>query len=200
MKHIAILFFLLLPGFAMAQQYPLLHDVTGVASDDVLNVRAEPRAGSQAIGALSFAAQNIEVVRAENGWGLVNLGERSGWASLKYLKPHPVKPGTFPDEIACYGTEPFWSLGYDGNHGVTFSDMNGAQRLMRLQSIHRADGRKDRYALLAGSLDGLVTAVFVQAQCSDGMSDRAYGFTIDAVLREEGGHRLVSGCCTIAPQ
>ncbi|UYV37424.1 SH3 domain-containing protein [Rhodobacteraceae bacterium D3-12] len=192
---------LLLPGFAMAQtQYPALHDVTGVASDDVLNVRAEPRGDAPVIGALSFAAKFVEVVRVENGWGLVTLGEGSGWASLRYLKAQPHTPGAFPDQISCYGTEPFWSLSYDGNNALHYSDINGADRLMRVQSILRAQGRLDRHALIAGSEDGLVTAVYARAQCSDGMSDRAYGFSVDAVLRDPDGHVLLSGCCTIKPE
>lgn len=191
----------LAPSVGMAQtQYPALHDVTGVASDDVLNVRAAPRGDAAIIGALSHAAKFVEVVRVENGWGLVTLGEGSGWAALRYLKPHPHTPGAFPDQISCYGTEPFWSLAYDGNNALHYSDINGTDRLMRVQSILRAAGRLDRHALIAGSADGLVTAVYARAQCSDGMSDRAYGFTVDAVLREPDGHVLVSGCCTIKPE
>ncbi len=60
-----------LPGLALAQSFPALYDVTGVASDDVLNVRAAPNANAQVIAALGPKATQVEVVRTDTSghWG-----------------------------------------------------------------------------------------------------------------------------------
>lgn len=42
-------------------------DVTGVAADDVLNLRSEPRAGASLRGALSPTASGVEVERRTEG-------------------------------------------------------------------------------------------------------------------------------------
>ena len=79
------------PAWATTDAWPALYDVVGVASDDVLNIRAEPSSGSEIIGTLSHDAEGIEVIRPDEGfeWGLVNVGERTGWISLTYAVPQP---------------------------------------------------------------------------------------------------------------
>ena len=105
MAMLRVLLALLVLGTAAAAQdgYPRLHDVVGVASDDVLNLRAGPGAGHDKVGELTFDARAVEVVRAEGGWGLVNAGEGPGWASLRYLAPRA--DGDLPNvrRVTCGG-------------------------------------------------------------------------------------------------
>ncbi len=111
----AALVLALLSGSAAAQEMPSLHDVTGVAADDVLNVRSGPDAGSARIGALAPGATGVEVIELSGtGWGRVNVDEGSGWVSLRYLARQPDQPPV-PDRLTCFGTEPFWSLARDGD-------------------------------------------------------------------------------------
>ena len=98
-------------GAAGAQEgLPALHSVTGVAAGDVLNVRDAPRASAGRVGALAPGAAGVEVTAIREGWGRVNVGERSGWASLAFLEAEPG--GSLPEigAFSCFGTEPFWSL------------------------------------------------------------------------------------------
>ena len=81
------LFLIVAAGPALATQdgWPALYDVTGVDSADVLNIRSEPGAAGDVIGALPPDAQNVEVIRDNDGhatWGLINTGEGTGWVSL----------------------------------------------------------------------------------------------------------------------
>ena len=62
MRALALLLALALPSGAAAKGLPALHDVTGVAADDVLNVRARPDASAPVLGALTPDATGVEVV------------------------------------------------------------------------------------------------------------------------------------------
>jgi uncharacterized protein YgiM (DUF1202 family) len=68
-----------LPALATQEAWPALHDVSGVAADDVLNIREAPDASAAIIGKLKPDAENVEVIRPDDhhSWGLVNTGEGS---------------------------------------------------------------------------------------------------------------------------
>ena len=205
-----LLFLLLLASPAVAQDsLPALFDVTGVDRTDVLNMRAEPDATSAILGTLASDAQDIEVIRANSDqtWGLVNAGERTAWVSLAYLALQPGQQGTkIPDIRQCFGTEPFWSLTVDPPT-ASFATPDAAARSGLISGIFRSRNRIDRFAFTgsffpddAGVL-GMHLSVRAEA-CSDGMSDRAYGLSIDLHLSgstDPEAHGLYSGCCSIAP-
>ncbi|HGG04386.1 MAG TPA: SH3 domain-containing protein, partial [Aliiroseovarius sp.] len=115
MRHVIWLFFIL--GFntaALAQNLPDAFFVTGVAADDVLNIRAEPSARSAIVGQLGPQAINVEVIAfSDNGkWGKVSTGEGNGWVAMRFLERSNHTPaGEVPRPMACFGTEPFWALG-----------------------------------------------------------------------------------------
>ena len=67
------LLFLALP--AQAQDFPALYAVTGVAADDVLNIRSRPDAGAPIIGALAPDSTGVEVLGRSGNWALVSAGE-----------------------------------------------------------------------------------------------------------------------------
>lgn len=195
-RMFTIFLMLLVPLPALAQGLPALFDVTGVASDDVLNVRSEPRAGAPLVTSLAPDARNIEVVRVQNGWGRVTLIEASGWVSMRYLQPQPGG-GTdrFPQRLTCYGTEPGWSL-VIGPDAAEFATLEG-ETLLKVQERLTSRNHTRRFALMAGSPDMFVTATITPAMCNDGMSDTEFGLAISAVTRMPDGYSLLSGCCTL---
>ncbi|WP_137700988.1 COG3650 family protein [Marimonas lutisalis] len=181
----------LLPVSALAQTYPALHDVTGVAANDVLNIRAEPSGSAGKIGALAHNATNVEVIRTSGSWGLVTAGERSGWVSMRYLARQPDGDYALTRTLACYGTEPFWNLSITQGTRATFTAMGGDPVQIPVGLLQRSANRTDRFVLRGGAM----TAIIARAACSDGMSDREFGLTIDLLSDARG--TLYSGCCSL---
>ena len=198
----AVLWTLLaLPVFATVEGWPALYDVTGVAPDDVLNVRAAPRASAEIVGALpadGTAIEVIEITRNET-WGLVNAGEVSGWASMAFLARRPGQwAGAAPELAHCVGTEPFWSLSIDGEQ-ATFETPDALPLRFLRSSKLRSRNRIDRHAAVyENDLGGLV-ATLRNTSCNDGMSDRAFGWEVDLLLvvAGEDNAQLFSGCCSL---
>ncbi|WP_088622884.1 SH3 domain-containing protein [Oceanicola sp. 22II-s10i] len=192
------------PAAATQDAYPALYNVRGVASNDVLNVRAEPTASAPIVGSLAFDQMDVEVLELAPGvnWGLVNTQEGTGWVSLAYMLRQPGQYfGAFPEVARCSGTEPFWGLSSDGiGYVLSGPDMpdTAFSETWRGSSI----GRRDRHAMTLQSADPALsegTAVIAYAECSDGMSDRQYGLTVDLLLRGTAGVTYYTGCCTLQP-
>jgi uncharacterized membrane protein len=192
------------PARATQDAWPALHDVSGVAADDVLNLRAGPGTEHEVVGSLAPDATGIEVIAPSEdlAWGLVNAGEGTAWASLAFLERRPGQwEGAFPPLARCFGTEPFWSVAVEGD----------ALRLSTPDDPEAADGwlagrwgsanRRDRFAARLLWEDGAPGFATIRAErCSDGMSDRAFGLSIDMVAgRQDAGGGLLSGCCSLAP-
>lgn len=184
-------------------RWPALFDVSGVDKGDVLNIRAEPDADAAIIGALSPDARDIEVIRVSQGghWGLVNTAERSGWAALSYLAR---KPGQIAQSLVaprrCVGTEPFWNLTISEQAQVTWTEPDREDIWGVIPARYKSPNRRGTEGLtltLRNDIRGY--AVIREGECSDGMSDRAYGLEIDLHLVEHGRVRLLSGCCSVAP-
>ena len=199
MRPIILALALLLASPALAtQEYilPTLFDVTGVAADDVLNVRADPSAKAPIIGTLAPDQTHIEVVEERSGWGRVNTGEGSGWVSMRYMayRTDVWEGGKLPASFACHGTEPFWGLRVQQGQAVLDRpDMDASPRA--LQAVLGGDIFRDpTRAVLA---QGLVASVVPQI-CSDGMSDRLFGLRASVVLTGDQP-RLLQGCCSIQP-
>lgn len=175
-------------------QLPGLFDVTGVAADDVLNLRARPDARATIIGSLPPDARNIEVVDEAKGWARVNAAEASGWVSMRFLSYHPdIWRDDLPASLGCFGTEPFWSV-QQSRAGLLFSTPEEQRDFAPAQVLRSANSTAPQRAIIAGDL----TLVITPGQCSDGMSDRAFGLQALAIL---GGDvpRLLSGCCSVQP-
>ena len=183
----------LLPGIALAQGYPALFDVTGVASGDTLNIRAAPQASAEKIGEFGPNARDIEVIREEGGWGLVNSGERSGWASMRYLARQEGGDYALARHLICFGTEPFWSLDIVQGAMATLSSPDGAGASWNVGLVQGSANRTDRFAISGSGAQPLIAIVSAQS-CNDGMSDREFGLAIDMMR----GGDLYSGCCSLA--
>lgn len=212
MRALLLLLLTALPAAATQDGWPALYDVTGVASDDVLNIRTEPGAAGDVVGALPPDATDIEIVMTNDSqtWGLVNHGETSGWVALAFMQRQPGQwDGQLPSIRQCYGTEPFWSLRLDPPE-VRLDILDSEPRTGLISSMYSSMSRRDRFAFGgsffptdAGARDILLS---VRTEiCNDGMSDRTYGIAVDMLITrpdlagDQSGTGLYSGCCTIQP-
>ena len=183
---------------------PALHDVTGVAGNDVLNLRQAPDAGSPAVGSLPPNARDIEIVEksADGKWGRLNHGEGTGWAALRFLRPQD-RPEWFTAQGAldCRGTEPFWSVAVDPAQAdsVTFTSPEEPGRVMKVTGVWPGETWRP---VLGVTFDGAGTsgmAVIRGEACNDGMSDMAFGLAVDLFLTGADSSSALRGCCTITP-
>ncbi|EPX82345.1 COG3650 family protein [Salipiger mucosus] len=193
---------MLAAGTAAAQDYPALHAVTGVAPDDVLNLRAGPDAGAEIRGTLAPDATGVEVTAANDDgtWGRVNTGEGHAWASLSYLAPQ--EGGALPEvsSVTCFGTEPFWNYAVTQSGSATFSGVDEETATLQADAVRRAAGHSAPYVSVAGAPERQAVLVMTpDAQCSDGMSDRLFGLSATLVLTGQVS-RALTGCCSIAPR
>lgn len=189
---------------ATQDQWPALYDVTGVAGDDRLNIRAAPSAEAEIIGSLAHDKNDVEVIRpnARETWGAVNVGETVGWVALAYLKRQPGQwLGSMPRVCKCFGTEPFWSLEFGDERRMRYSTLEG-ETPGRREEIWHGEGRRELHAISfrldseEGPIGGL--AVLSLDGCTDGMSDREYGIRADLLIGNYGNRRLISGCCSLS--
>lgn len=171
--------------------------VTGVASGDVLNMRAQPSASSGVVGTLSPNESGLVVAgtRMEtNGsvwWQVIGEGG-PGWVNARYLAPDGAPSGdeTFP--LVCTGTEPFWSVTVIGGE-ARFETPDGAET-WQAGPMTSAAGMTGRYAarLESGGGVGHLAAWRNHNFCSDGMSD--IGFPYEGIVIAPDG-TIYGGCC-----
>ena len=190
----------LLPISALAE--PFYVSISGVAANDTLNVRSAPSGSSDDIGDLAHDARGIEITGLdETGkWGRIIWFEGDGWISMRYTAPQDVARiagSQIPVGLRCGGTEPFWGLDI-GATGANYSSMGIEPRELVLHSAQSASGRLG-YPELVVLKQGANTAqaLIRPAECSDGMSDRTYGYAIDLLL-EGGDAGYLSGCCSLS--
>lgn len=191
-----LLLFLLLTLPLRAEEFPALHAVTGVAADDVLNIRARPDAGSPIIGSLAPDASGVEVIATSGNWALVNTGEGAGYAALRFLAREPGPAwSALQTPLTCLGTEPFWSLEIDPQPGLTrfLTPDDPAPVAEPIAGLWPAEPWAQSAAV--GLSDGV--AVLTEAECSDGMSDRRFGIAVDIFRSGSGGATRLVGCCRL---
>lgn len=175
---------------------PQLAKVRGLAANDTLNVRENPTAQSADIGDIK-QDQTVEVLEldASGKWARILQNEGNGWVSTRYLaqKSQAMTPSGLPLGLHCSGTEPFWSAKLDADSTVRFDVMGqGAQSHPLDWSSPSQNRGGAEYGLSAKGLSGILR----RAACSDGMSDRDYGWALDLIVEAEGGKTLLGGCCT----
>jgi uncharacterized membrane protein len=173
--------------------------VTGVAVGDVLNIRARPDAGAEVIGTLAPDATGIEVVDAADGWAVVNTAEQTGYVAQRFLAREDGPAwNSLEGPLTCFGTEPFWSLDVDPVAGETryLTPEDPEPRVSKISDSW--PGQPWTPAAAVALPEGL--AVMQPTECSDGMSERTYGISIDLFLNamDAGtGQQRLSGCCLI---
>lgn len=192
-----------LAAMASAQSLPALYSVTDVAVDDVLNVRAEPSGSAAIVGSFAPNRSDIEVTARDMSgkWGRVNVNERSGWVSMRYLAALPMQEGRdLPRPMVCFGMEPFWLLSVRTSPAADFRSQDGTRISFSGLATGSAEGRTDRYMVISDAPDRALHGVVERRSCSDGMSDQNYGLDINLFLRTGRDTRLLTGCCSVAPR
>ncbi|MEL7345110.1 MAG: SH3 domain-containing protein [Pseudomonadota bacterium] len=186
---------------AAQSNFPALFDVTDVAANDTLNVRAQPDVAADIIGELDPSSSDVEVFGTDpsGNWAHVNILDQAGWVAIRFLKAQPVVgEGGLPETLHCAGTEPFWSLSA-GTGGAIYNAPDTGLSLYGHGFDAASSNRTDRFSRgFAGKAGGLF-ATIEREQCSDGMSDRLYGWSIDAILAKNGlaEATMISGCCSL---
>ena len=196
-RVVAFVSFLLVPIVAHADDVPpilpALYEITNVATDDVLNVREMPDAGSLQIGSLPHDATDVEVVAFsfQGSWAMINIEEQTGWVSARFLKRIPNET-SHSSSLRCFGTEPFWSLSFTQNE-ILISTPE-AQTRHPIQTTSLDSGSID-FRSYGGSFTwaqarNVVRSSIVPGRCNDGMSDATYGLH----YYDDGG---AVGCCSL---
>jgi uncharacterized membrane protein len=168
---------------------PAIYSVAGVSGGDVLNVRSGPSTDHPVIGGLPNGAEVEVTATAGDGWARILRGEGNGWVAMRYLKAHGADET--PIALYCGGTEPFWSLTLEPDGALTFTEIDGEPSNVSPNWRHSVTGRPN--GSFAVGTDGYVT-LFHRRDCSDGMSDRTYGWALD-FLRTGGQGEYLQGCC-----
>lgn len=200
MRYLIVLLSCLVATASFAE--PRYFKVVNVASDDTLNVRAEPNASSADIGDLPYNAVRIEVAGtdASGKWGRIVWQEGNGWIATRFLAPDPIQMignTGLPAGLVCAGTEPFWTMNFSDSSGA-FSDASGNFLAVTLQGARTAEGRSSFPVQLGAAGNGAnVTALIKPLNCSDGMSDRTYPWSVDLIMRGNSGGRYLVGCCQL---
>ena len=178
----------------VAPPLPALYTVSGVAADDVLNIRVDPDGAAQIRGSLPPDGPAVEVTgfSREGNWARINHGEGAGWVALRFLTRDSTPPA--PADLTCFGTEPFWNINFGGDDSLRFSTPDSAQS-------HPITSPLPVSWIGAEGFTGLrftwtrdatpVTALILPGQCSDGMSDRLYALHY---VETTGG---LTGCCSL---
>ena len=185
---------------APAWAEPGYYRVTGVAPDDVLNIRSAPDAGSADIGDLAPDARGIEVLGfdASRNWARIGRPEGDGWIAERFLARDDVARigrSSVPIGLACAGTEPFWSLTLDAD-GAEFAVPAGARTRLDLRNVAVAeDHRGNPVQIRLAAPEASARAVIAGGACSDGMSDRSYGWRLFLDIETGRASRFLSGCC-----
>lgn len=192
---------LLLFATAAAAQtdYPRLHDVVGVGSDDVLNVRAGPGAGFPIVGELAYDARAVEVIRRDGNWGMVNVPEAVGWTSLRFLTPRVAGAIDTAPRLSCGGTEPFWNIDIQPGQSARIKTPVNYETgdTFSVGPIRRAYNPLEKWVLQGGAGARDLSVVVVKAYCDNGMSDNEYGFDATVIVTGPDGY-VLSGCCQLS--
>ena len=184
-------------GALQAEDLPAQFSVSGVAADDVLNIRQAPSAQAAKVGALGPYTLNIEVLAlSENGlWGKIGIPEGNGWVSMRYLERQDVPDDiVIPRPLSCFGTEPFWRIGLYVR-GDEFERL-GEDRV-DLERVEERPGESGYQADLSAEDGARYSLVVARAQCSDGMSDREFGWSGTLYIDRSDGSETLQGCCTL---
>lgn len=201
MTRLMLAVLLFFPSLASAFEFPSLHNVYDVAPNDVLNVRSGPSVEHPIISSFTYDQKHIEVIRlSESGrWALVNVGEGTGWAASRFLKPLSLEP-RIPTTMRCFGTEPFWRADLwqaGADQRIDLQVLGSLDQTILAHAGAFSSGRSDRFGYVAYDRSAILS---VSAQlCSDGMSDRAFGMSADVFVETISGWQQFSGCCSLAP-
>jgi len=167
-----------------------LVQVTGVADNDSLNLRAQPDPNSARVGTIDAHDTKIEVIAVDTkgvDWVKVRKGTTTGWVNAKFLQ---YETGA-PVKMTCAGTEPFWSMSV--GYGVARFEFDGKKTTVGLDEPETPAARPAPWVFAVHGKPGqFLLAEKPEAKCSDGMSDNSYPYSM---LVHTAGV-FMEGCCT----
>lgn len=186
-----------------------VYAVSKVAPDDGLNMRTQPGTGGSVVAVLPANAKGLvglgqEQKSGNSVWVKVAWAGRQGWVNKYYLREdvdtvdyNPAKPKHVvkPEVVMqCGGTEPFWSMSVSERE-MKVNIMGGAQFTVPV-TMRQQSANSTTIAVVAGARGNTSTTAFLEKveDCSDGMSDKNYPYTVTAVLN---GQKVMSGCCSL---
>ena len=100
--------------------------------------------------------------------------------------------------LLCGGVEPFWSLEIAEDNAV-FTAPDTPQIDYSIPDERAALGRLWPRGLTLLAPEDTAIALLRPASCSDTMSDRDYGWTIDLLTQKSGEAVILTGCCRLDP-
>lgn len=193
MRFLAVFLFFATAVSAEAEQLPAQYNVNNVADDDRLNIRSGPNANSEILSSYGPYTINIEVLEttADGKWGKVGIGERNGWVSMAFLtRDANTDPNEIPRPMSCFGTEPFWSFNMTPRGDEILTPDTPRKDIEPTDLIIADNG----YFI---EFDQTHRLLISRGMCSDGMSDREFGWRSTAIFVGAYGSTVAHGCCTL---
>jgi uncharacterized membrane protein len=164
------------------------YEVTGVATNDVLNIRLAPRSSAPKVGFYGPRDSGIKIFERRGNWALTGRTRANvpdGWVNSRFLRLTAAgRRVRLP--LKCLGTEPFWSLTIQSPTRAVYDDPETPARRYRVSGFQRS-GPNATLRLLPG---GRVTIAV--DRCSDGMSDNIFPYSTRVRLPDG---RQLRGCC-----
>ncbi|WP_108258338.1 COG3650 family protein [Mangrovicoccus ximenensis] len=185
----------LAPGLAAAETGPLpaRYDVTEDAALHAAPDAASPETGSAGAG------KRLEILGfSEDGaWAQTGRGEGAAWLPTGKLARVEGTADGLP--LRCHGTEPFWGLNLASAFFAEYERPEHPEEPLQVTGRDDALAYSGRARLWTFVGDGMRGHLVVRNEaCSDGMSDRPYGFSATLSLAETAGAvHLRLGCCTL---
>ena len=202
LRHIAAYCAVMMATGVAAAEFPALFRVSGVASDDVLNVRSEPDPRAGIVFELPYDRDDLEVLwLSEDGtWARVGLGEISGWVSTRFIEAQAAPdPRTLPGPMRGVGVEPFWGLHIPTADFAEYEMLPELEQAFEIVHQGVADGRgPDELSAWFEGKESEGVLFLEREACTDGMSDRDYALRGRFILRSEQQTVFHTGCCYIS--
>ena len=182
---------------ALAESTVSFYDITQVAADDTLSLRAQAGSRNPLLAKIPDDARFLMATGREqklgkSTWLELNYGQHTGWVNKHYLTPSATKEFT---TLTCLGTEPFWSLDVESVK-ITTRDIDENETTYALSSVSPSNNHTNRWMLqgTAQSANELNIALWKTNSCSDDMSERSYQYEIIYNTPDDG---VFSGCCNV---
>lgn len=168
----------------------VFYRVVGVASNDVLNIRAQPTSRSEIIGVFYHNHPLFEVTGSDGRWVRVNLEEYSGWVHSGYIQQVNVLtfPQTnLPNGLKCYGEEPFWTVTLGGGR-LQLQSMTFGEKVYAVSTIESIG---DGYLITGISKSANEISIVVKDEmASSSMVENYYNWSVSL---EMDGYSVLGG-------
>ena len=175
-------------------------EVVSVKENDTLSMRQSENSQSGLVYKIPYNASGLLKIDSTKGWVKISYNGYTGWASSKFLKKGaaPSVKSELSSELFCLGTEPHWTLGTDGNN-LNLKKFDVSKTYIFDASIRKSLNDTGIWWLHAidsapsdEARNNISVLIKKDDQCSDGMSDSKYAYSIVVIDSEA---TVLSGCC-----